>query len=104
MRVDGGLTPEQEGELKRRATQIRIETVKAIGSVGVGHIGGSLSIAEVLSVLYWHEMRVVPAQPRWEDRDRLVLSKGHGGPALYAALALRGYFPLEMLDTLNRPG
>jgi transketolase len=98
------LTSEREAELKDIATRIRVETVKAIGGLGIGHIGGSLSVAEMLSVLYWHEMRIDPARPRWEERDRLVLSKGHAGPALYAALALRGYFPLELLETLNRPG
>lgn len=98
------LTCEREAELKRISTQIRIETVKAIAGVGIGHVGGSLSVAEVLSVLYWREMRIDPSRPRWEERDRLVLSKGHAGPALYSALALRGYFPLEMLTTLNRPG
>jgi transketolase len=102
--ADEELTYEREVELERISTQIRIETVKAIAGVGVGHIGGSLSVAEVLSLLYWHEMRIDPSRPRWEERDRLVLSKGHAGPALYSALALRGYFPLEMLSTLNRPG
>ena len=104
MYADEELTYEREVELKRISTQIRIETVKAIAGIGVGHIGGSLSVAEVLSLLYWHEMRIDPGRPRWEERDRLVLSKGHAGPALYSALALRGYFPLEMLSTLNRPG
>jgi transketolase len=102
--VNEELTSEQEAELKNVATRIRIETVKAIGGLGVGHIGGSLSVAEMLSALYWHEMRIDPSRPRLEGRDRLVLSKGHAGPALYAALALRGYFPLETLKTLNRPG
>ena len=104
MYADEELTCEREAELKRISTRIRIETVKAIAGVGIGHVGGSLSVAEVLSVLYWREMRIDPSRPRWEERDRLVLSKGHAGPALYSALALRGYFPLEMLTTLNRPG
>jgi transketolase len=102
--VNEELTSERVAELKNVSTRIRLETVKAIGGLGVGHIGGSLSVAEMLSVLYWHEMRIDPRHPRLEGRDRLVLSKGHAGPALYAALALRGYFPLEMLKTLNRPG
>lgn len=104
MYADEELTCEREAELKGISTRIRIETVKAIAGVGIGHVGGSLSVAEVLSVLYWREMRIDPSRPRWEERDRLVLSKGHAGPALYSALALRGYFPLEMLTTLNRPG
>ena len=60
-----------------------------------GHIGGSLSMAEILAVLYFHTMRVDPERPRWEGRDRLVLSKAHGSPGLYATLALRGYFPMD---------
>ena len=104
MSVSEELTSEREAELKNISTRIRLETVRAIGGLGIGHIGGSLSVAEMLSALYWHQMRIDPSRPRWEERDRLVLSKGHAGPALYAALALRGYFPLEMLNTLNRPG
>jgi transketolase len=91
-------------ELKKFALKIRIETLKEIGSLGVGHIGGSLSIADVLAVLYGEVMNLDPKNPRWEDRDWLVLSKGHAGPALYAALALKGFFPMEWLATLNRPG
>jgi len=81
--------------------QIRRETLRCIHSQGSGHVGGSLSIADVLAVLYSNHMRVDPKQPRKEGRDRLVLSKGHAGPALYATLALKGFFPLEWLDTLN---
>ena len=69
-----------------------------------GHPGGSLSIAEVLSFLYFREMRVDPANPAWPERDRLVLSKGHAAPALYAALAERGFFPAEELTTLRKIG
>lgn len=89
--------------LQRTATQIRKLTLQCIGELGVGHIGGSLSLCELLSVLYFKEMRVDPKDPNWEDRDRFVLSKGHGGPAVYAALALKGFIPLEELSTLNRP-
>ncbi|MGI6297594.1 MAG: transketolase [Saccharofermentanales bacterium] len=91
-------------EIKRFGKQIQIETVRMIGNLGVGHIGGSLSIADVLSVLYGKVMKYNPADPRWEDRDWLVLSKGHSGPGLYAALALKGFFPMEELMTLNKPG
>jgi transketolase len=70
----------------------------------VGHIGGALSIVEALAVLYWKELKADPAAPRAADRDRLVLSKGHAGPALYSALALRGFFPEEWLHTLNKGG
>lgn len=90
-------------ELELFANDIRVECIKMIGSLGVGHVGGSFSIVETLACLYGGVMNVRPEEPRWEDRDKLVLSKGHAGPALYAALALRGFFPKEYLDTLNRP-
>jgi len=70
-------------------------------TAGSGHPGGSLSEADILSALYFHIMRVDPAHPDWEDRDRLVVSKGHACPGWYAALALRGYFPLEELSTFR---
>ena len=95
---------EKMAVLARKAHEIRKETIKCIGKLGVGHIGGSLSLPEVLSVLYFHVMNIDPENPQKEDRDRFVLSKGHGGPAVYATLALRGYFGLEWLDTLNQPG
>lgn len=81
--------------------QIRRETLRCIHSQGSGHVGGSLSIADVLAVLYDKYMDVDKADAKREIRDRLVLSKGHAGPALYATLALKGFFPLEWLDTLN---
>lgn len=90
--------------LERFAADIRIQTIKMFADAGYGHIGGAMSIADVLAVLYGGVMSVDPANPLWEDRDRLVLSKGHSGPALYAALALKGYFPLSELKTLNRGG
>ena len=89
--------------LKEKAREIRYLTMDEIGYLGVGHIGGCLSIADVLAVLYFDEMRVRPDEPNWEDRDRFVLSKGHAGPALYAALAAKGYFDKSELHTLNRP-
>lgn len=90
--------------LRQKAHEIRRETIRCIGSLGVGHIGGSLSLPEVLAVLYFDKMHIDPKNPKMADRDRFVLSKGHGGPAVYAALALRGYFGIDWLDTLNRPG
>ncbi|MCI8514979.1 MAG: transketolase [Lachnospiraceae bacterium] len=93
----------QVAELKRFAVEIRKETVKTIASLGSGHVGGSLSMAEVLAVLYGGEMRVAPSDPKKEDRDWLVVSKGHSGPAVYSALALKGFFDRSMLSTLNRP-
>jgi transketolase len=81
-----------------------MEALKAIAVPGVGHIGGSLSICELLAVLYGQVLKYDPANPNWTERDYLVASKGHCGPAIYAALALKGFFPLEMLQTLNQPG
>jgi len=95
---------EQKEYLIRQAKQIRYLTVKEIGTLGVGHIGGCLSIADLLSVLYFNQMDIDPQNPGRPDRDRLVLSKGHAGPALYAALALKGYFGIDELWTLNKPG
>lgn len=91
-------------ELALFANDIRTECIKMIGSLGVGHVGGSFSIADVLACLYGGIMKVDPNNPRWDERDKFVLSKGHAGPALYAALALRGFFPMDYLETLNRPG
>ena len=91
-------------ELRNIAKQIRYYTTDEIATLGVGHIGGSLSIADVLAVLYFKEMNVDPKNPNMENRDRLVVSKGHAGPAVYATLALKGYFPMEELKTLNVEG
>ena len=84
--------------------EIRRNTLRCLRSQGSGHVGGSLSIVDVLAVLYGKHMDVDPANPRKEIRDKLVLSKGHAGPALYATLALKGFFPVEWLDTLNKLG
>ncbi len=91
-------------ELKRKALEIRKWVVESVYRAGSGHPGGSLSIADILACLYFHEMRHNPKNPKWEDRDRLVLSKGHAAPALYAALALAGYFPVEELYNLRKMG
>lgn len=91
-------------ELKELARNIRTDIVDCIGSLGTGHIGGCLSIADVLAVLYGKHMNVDPANPKKEGRDRLVCSKGHAGPAIYSVLAEMGYFPKEWLLTLNRGG
>lgn len=91
-------------EVKKFAIDIRKETIKCIGNLGVGHIGGALSIVDLLAVLYSGEMNIDPSNPAKDDRDMLVVSKGHAGPAVYATLALKGYFPIEMLSTLNQPG
>lgn len=91
-------------ELERLALEIRIGAVEEFKARGFGHIGGSLSVADALAVLYGAVMTVDPKNPLWEDRDKLVCSKGHAGPAVYAALARKGFFPYEELKTLNQPG
>ena len=90
--------------LKAEALDTRIKTIECISSFGSGHIGGAMSIVEVLTYLYYEEMKIDPERPQWEDRDRLVLSKGHSGPSLYAILAKKGFFPLSWLKTLNKGG
>ncbi len=90
--------------LEKKALRIRSLTIDAIGYLGVGHIGGSLSIVEVLTILYNKHMNIDPNNPNKRDRDQLVLSKGHAGPALYSVLADKGYFPEEWLHTLNQGG
>ncbi len=94
----------QKDFLENKSRDIRIRTIEMIGNLGVGHIGGALSIVEVLTVLYYGKMDVDPADPKKADRDRLVLSKGHAGPALYATLADKGFFPEDWLATLNQGG
>lgn len=91
-------------EHQRFSAQIRLETSKMLLKRGFGHLGGSFSIIETLSVLYGGVMKIDPANPHWEGRDWFVLSKGHAGPALYSTLALKGYFPLDWLMTLNDNG
>lgn len=84
-------------DLSLKAAQVRSLAMDAVFSAASGHIGGSLSVADILTVLYFHTMKVDPEAPQAPDRDRLVLSKGHTTPALYATLALKGYFPVEEL-------
>ncbi len=90
--------------LKKTANEIRKGIVKAVHSAKSGHPGGSLSAADILTYLYFEEMNIDPADPKKEDRDRFVLSKGHIAPALYSTLAQRGYFPVEDLTTLRHVG
>ena len=90
--------------LKNQAKEIRKMTIEEIATLGSGHIGGAMSIADLLALLYFHRMKIDPQKPRWEDRDQLIVSKGHSGPAVYAALALKGYFPKDWLTTLNKGG
>lgn len=91
-------------ELNQFAAEIRITLLEELKALGFGHIGGSLSICDLLAVLYGKVMRYNPQDPKWLERDKLVSSKGHAGPAIYATLALKGFFPKEDLATLNRPG
>ncbi|WP_226572165.1 transketolase [Mangrovibacter yixingensis] len=91
-------------EIATFARQIRIETLRALNHLGFGHYGGSLSVVETLAVLYGDVMRTDPQRPEWPERDYFVLSKGHAGPALYSTLALKGYFPVSQLLTLNENG
>ena len=86
------------------AEEIRVAALREFQALGFGHVGGAMSIVEALAVLYGAAMRVDPGKPDWPGRDRLVVSKGHAGPSVYAALALRGYFPEAELLTLNKPG
>ena len=94
---------EKMKELRVFAQEIRVEALKTIGSLGFGHVGGSMSVVEALAVLYGSVMKVDPKNPRWEDRDWCVMSKGHAGPAMYATLGLKGFYPLEQAYTLNQP-
>lgn len=83
---------------------IRQQTLRQIAKRGFGHLGGSMSVADILSVLYGLDMKFHPKNPQMETRDLLVCSKGHAGPAVYAALALKGFFSMDWMDTLNQPG
>ncbi len=96
--------PELSYNLKEVSKDIRCDILRCIGHLGVGHIGGCLSVAELLAVLYYEAMNIDPANPKMEGRDRFVCSKGHAGPAVYAALANRGYFDKKELLTLNQGG
>ena len=90
--------------LQSKALDVRKIAVEMIGRLGVGHIGGTLSIIDLLAVLYYDVAKVDPKNPKDPDRDRIVMSKGHAGPALYSVLADKGYFPMEEIKTLNQAG
>ena len=91
-------------QLKVMACKVRMGVIEATHAAKSGHPGGSLSAADMFTYLYNKELRIDPKNPRWEDRDRFVLSKGHTAPGLYSALALRGFFPVEDLKTLRQCG
>lgn len=90
--------------LNDKSDEIRKILIEMIGRLGVGHVGGSLSVVDLLTVLYYDLAKVDPKNPKDPDRDRIVMSKGHAGPALYATLASKGYFPMEEIKTLNQSG
>ena len=89
-------------DLKMKANEIRKDIIEEVYNAKSGHPGGSLSIADIMAVLYFNELRIDEKNPRWEERDRLVLSKGHCSPALYAALAERGFFDKEDLKSFRK--
>lgn len=91
-------------QLMAAATRIRMAAIEGTFNAKSGHPGGSLSVSDTLAYLYFAEMKVDPANPKWADRDRLVLSKGHTAPALYGALALKGFFPEEEIKSLRHTG
>ena len=91
-------------ELKNKCVDLKKNVVHMIYKAQSGHPGGSLSVADFMTACYWHAMDVDPKNPKWEDRDRFVLSKGHVCPAQYAALAMKGFFPMEELETLRKEG
>ena len=95
-------TPERQ--LPAIAKEIRKEVIRMLANAGSGHPGGSLSAAEIVTALFFQAMRHDPKNPEWEGRDHFILSKGHGCPVVYAAMALSGYFPREWLATLRRLG
>ena len=94
----------EQFDLKTICRELRCDVAEEIGHLGVGHLGGCLSCVPLLTVLYFGEMNIDPADPKKEGRDRFVCSKGHAGPAVYAALARRGYFDRSLLFTLNQSG
>ena len=91
-------------ELQLKANEVRKGIVTAVHAAKAGHPGGSLSAADIFTYLYFEELNIDPKDPKKPDRDRFVLSKGHVAPGLYAALAHRGYFPVEYLTTLRHVG
>lgn len=93
----------QEPSLSQMANILRRDVLEMAHTAGSGHVGGSFSIAELMAALYFEVLTIDPENPKWEERDHLVLSKGHAAPIFYAALARRGFFPVEELSTLRQP-
>ena len=98
------VSEEKIKELKLLAVDIRIAALEEFRAIGIGHVGGSMSICDLMACLYGAVMNIDPSDPKWEQRDRFIMSKGHAGPAMYAALALKGYFDRSLLKTINQPG
>ncbi|MGM9549483.1 MAG: transketolase [Faecousia sp.] len=98
------MTPQERKQLQVMACKVRMGVIESTHAAKCGHPGGSMSAADLFTYLYFKELRVDPRNPQWEDRDRFVLSKGHTAPGLYAALAHRGFFPVEDLLTLRKVG
>ena len=98
------MTPRSVTELQDLAWALREPELQMLDSARSGHPGGSLSSAEIMSVLYFHVLNIKPEDPKWPERDRFVMSKGHGCPTLYAALAKRGFYPAEALFKLRQTG
>ena len=98
------MTSQEKKQLAITACKVRMGIIESTHAAKCGHPGGSLSAADLFTYLYFKEMNVDPSNPKWEDRDRFVLSKGHTAPGLYSALALRGFFPVEDLLTLRKVG
>lgn len=92
---------DEVARLEEIARRIRVEVIRAVNHARAGHLGGPLSAADILAALYFHKMRIRPDETDWPDRDRFILSKGHSSIGLYAAMALRGYFPVEELLTFD---
>ena len=98
------MTSQERNQLAITACKVRMGIIESTHAAKCGHPGGSMSAADLFTYLYFKELNVDPANPKWDDRDRFVLSKGHPAPGLYAALALRGFFPVEDLLTLRKVG
>ena len=98
------MTASEKKQLKVSACKVRMGIIEGVHGAKAGHPGGSLSAADLFTYLYFKELKVDPKNPKWEERDRFVLSKGHTAPGLYAALAQRGFFPVEDLPTLRHIG
>lgn len=98
------MNAELKAKLQKDAVKVRMSVIEGTFNAKSGHPGGSLSVSDLMTYLYMYKLNVDPKNPQWEDRDRFVLSKGHTAPALYAALALRGFFSEDEIKTLRKPG